>query len=156
MKICISAILPLMSLIFFPPVRHLFYSLHAILQVCVCKVNVGLGKIHSGPSRGPWSPETTEDQETLASFCIQHAPIFQPMCSGDIPPFRNCSWIIQCLDPRKPICLSEIAITLPETNHNTQTVTFFLTLQKDLVSWYNTPWSEGGLCFAICNRLQTN
>ena len=65
-----------MSLIFFPPVRHLFNLCCAILQVCVCNVDVGLGKtiLDLLTTGGPWSPETTDDQETFRVTHYLHSP----------------------------------------------------------------------------------
>lgn len=123
LKPCISIILPLMSLILFPAVRHLDYFCCAILQICACNADTGLRKrilelltTHNRGSRDLW--------------CNQSMHQYFKSCAQDTGfPFISCCWITHCLDPQQPLCLSKISITPLEINHATQTVMFFNDLE---------------------------
>lgn len=118
LKIRISIILQLMSQILFPPVRHLDYLCCAILQVCVCNADIGLGK-------SILELLITSNRGLRDLWCNQSMHQYSNSCAQDTGfPFTTCCWITHCLDPQQPLCLSKISITPPEINHATQTVMF--------------------------------
>lgn len=125
LKTCISIILPLMSLILFPAVRHLDYLCCwiTILQVGVCNTDTGLGKrileLLTTKNIGPRDLWCNENMYQHFNSCAQDTGF----------PFTSCCWITHCLDPQQPLCLSKISITHLEINQATQIVMSFNDLE---------------------------
>lgn len=99
-----------MSLILFPPISQLDYLCCAILQVCVCNADTGLGKrildLLTTYNRGPRDLWCNQSVHQYLNSCAQNTGI----------PFPSCCWITHCLDHLQPFCLSKISITPPEIN----------------------------------------